>query len=141
MWSNADSAWKGFQPVPYLLDREKVFNLPFVKLKTNGSAFIEDGDTTLGSILVESAEHQVRAMESWCVKNSRATHEDADKVLVSGAAFLRRRDRERSLGCFGSGHEQHEDVVASHSDRPIEDDCSLRAVGFSTFAVIRPEAL
>ena len=116
MWSNPESAWKGFQPLPYLLDREKVFNLPFVRMKVDGSSFIEDGDTTLGSILRESADRQVRAMDS-CFKNNRASQEDAEYVLVSGVTFnCRLLETVRSLRSPG-GRVPIEDLDAPRSAR------------------------
>jgi hypothetical protein len=86
MWSNPDAKWDGFQPVQYLLDRTKVLSLPFTRVKTSGSKWIEAGDMTLGSVLLEGANRHIRTMEQ-LIKNSIATPDDAEDIVVASVAF------------------------------------------------------
>ena len=87
MWLNPDSDWNGFQPVQYLLDRTKVLSLPFTRVKTNGSKWIEAGDMTLGSVLLEGANRHIRTMEPWRLKDGIATQDDAEEMIVASVAF------------------------------------------------------
>ena len=87
MWSDSDSTWKGFQPVPYLLDTQKVLSLPFTRVSTDGSRFMKAGDITLDSILVEAANRHIRTVETWLLKDGVATPDDSEDLLVASVNF------------------------------------------------------
>jgi hypothetical protein len=86
MWSNPDEQWSGFQPVHYWLDRQKVLSVPFTRAERSGDKWVEAGDMTLGSILVEGANRSVRTMPPVNLRGT-ATTEHVNELVVASVSF------------------------------------------------------
>ena len=133
--SNAATPWKGFKPIPYLLDYDKAWNLPLTLVQAETST-----PTTLGQIYSDLKDRPVE-VDDRVLDLAIAT--ESKTLVVTGSGFARQflqlllTFRQEGINGFESGvvlvrpdrctsdPQQMHDFVIVHKEKIVRDQVSL----------------